>query len=207
MGKAVRLVPLIGFLVLLFGCGKIKAPEQTFEYIPPAYWPTHGWQTSTPEEQGMDSELLAKAVGFAMEEDFSAHSMLVIRNGYIVADAYFYPFTPDTKHDIASCTKSFTSTLIGIAIAKNHIKSAQQPVLGFFPGHSIANVDQNKREMTLEDLLTMRTGLAWHGKDDNRNIFQMMASPDWAQFMLDLPMTGKPGTGSSTAAEVHTCYR
>ena len=29
---------------------------------PPQYWPTEGWRTSTPEEQGMDSERLAAAL-------------------------------------------------------------------------------------------------------------------------------------------------
>ena len=33
------------------------------------YWPTTGWRTSTPEEQGMDSELLAEAIDRAVGAD------------------------------------------------------------------------------------------------------------------------------------------
>jgi hypothetical protein len=68
-----------------------------------------------------EPQLLARAVAFIVEEEFFVHSLLVVRNGYVVADAYFCRFTPDTQHDLASCTKSFSSSLIGIAIDKGYI--------------------------------------------------------------------------------------
>jgi len=76
-----------------------------------ATWPTEGWQTSNPEEQGMDSERLAEALDFLQEhrEEYHLHSLLIIRHGYIVADVYFYPFAPGMMHDLASVTKSFSS--------------------------------------------------------------------------------------------------
>lgn len=47
--------------------------------------------------------------------------------------------------------------------------------------------------MTLEDLLTMRSGFQCCGESIVR---QMVASPDWTQFALDLQMAAEPGTGS-----------
>ena len=122
-----------------------------------SYWPTEGWRTSTPEEQGMDSIMLAEALDFLQERkgDFNVHSMLIIRSGYIVTDVYFYPFTQGSLHDLASVTKSFTSTLIGIAISEGYMASVHEPVLESFPERVVANVDANKEAMTLEDLLTM----------------------------------------------------
>jgi len=107
---------------------------------PAPYWPTEGWRTSTPEEQGMDSERLAAALDFLQEhrEEYHIHSMLIIRHGYIVADVYFYPFAPGMMHDITSDTKSFTSTLIGIAIDEGYIESVEQPVLDIFPERTVA---------------------------------------------------------------------
>ena len=35
----------------------------------PAYWPTEGWRTSTPEEQGVDSETLAEMFETIQEQD------------------------------------------------------------------------------------------------------------------------------------------
>ena len=120
--------------------------------------------------------------------------MTVIRNGYIVADACFYPYAPGLTHDLASCTKSFTATLIGIALKDGHIKSLDQPLLGFFPERIAAHVDERKKAITLEDVLTMSSGLECHAEPNEITLFQMMGSPDWVQFMLDLPMRDEPGT-------------
>ena len=82
--------------------------------IEPDYWPTAGWRTSTPEEQGLDSEQLVELMDYLQgQNSFIIHSLLIIRNGYIVTDAYFYPYAKGSLHDLASATKSFTSSLIG----------------------------------------------------------------------------------------------
>lgn len=155
------------------------------------YWPTEGWRTSTPEEQGLDSEQLAEMIDYLQKRNsLNIHSLLIIRNGYIVTDAYFYPFAQDSLHDLASATKSFTSSLIGIAIDQGYIESVEQPILDFFPERTVANLDADKEAMTLEDLLTMRSGFACYNGGET----QIMASPDWVQNTLDLPMAAEPGT-------------
>jgi CubicO group peptidase (beta-lactamase class C family) len=182
------------FLIKTDAQGNVTAasePAATAPALPP-HWPTEGWRTSTPEEQGMDSELLAEAIDFLLQQNI--HSLLIIRNGYIVADATFYPFTPGTKHDVASVTKSWTATLVGIAIHQGYIASVQQPVLDFFPQRTVANLDASKEAMTVEDLLTMRTGLECIASPTEATQIEMMASPDWVQFTLDLPMSAAPGT-------------
>ncbi len=158
-----------------------------------SYWPTKGWRTSTPEQQGIDSNKLAEAVEFILNNNLRAHSMLVIRNGYIVADVYFYPYKPNTRHDVASVTKSITSTLTGIAIDKGFIEDVSQQVLGFFGERKVANLDERKKAMTVEHLLTMQSGLQCINSPTEVTLSQMMGSPDWIQFMLDLPMSYAPG--------------
>jgi len=190
MVKRIAAFSMSSILLLLFCCSAVlSVPAES-----PDYWPTDAWRTSTPEQQGMDSARLAEALDFCQKADVNIHSLLVIRNGYIVADAYFYPFAAASKHDVASVTKSFTSTLIGIAIDKGYIESVNQPVLDFFPERTVANVDANKKAMTLEHLLTMTCGLECINEPSEVTLFQMMANPDWVQFMLDLPMSDKPGT-------------
>jgi CubicO group peptidase (beta-lactamase class C family) len=122
------------------------------------------------------------------------HSLLIIRNGYIVTDVYFYPFSQGALHDLASATKSFTSTLIGIAIDQGAIEGVEQPVLDFFPERTVANLDANKEAMTLEDLLTMRSGFECNNQPAEIALSQVVASSDWVQFALDLPMAAEPGT-------------
>ena len=159
------------------------------------YSPTEGWRASTPEKQGMKSGMLANMVENIKEKGYAIESITIIRNGYIVMDVYFYPFTKDTKHILHSCTKSITSALVGIALNKGYIKSVNQPILGFFPEKTITNLDERKRAITLENLLTMTSGLQcrdsylykWKG------LMEMKNSGDWAQYIIDLPMAEAPG--------------
>ena len=163
------------------------------------YWmpdkTTTDWPKSTPEEQGMDSELFVEALDIlAEQEDYEVHSLLIVRNGYIVTDAYFYPFAEETLHNTFSVTKSITATLIGITLEQAHIESIEQPVLEFFPERTVANLDANKQAMTLEDLLTMQTGFDFVSMPEETTWEMVLTSDDWVQFTLDLPMQEEPGT-------------
>ncbi|MBN2086251.1 MAG: serine hydrolase [Anaerolineales bacterium] len=158
-----------------------------------AYWPTDGWRTSTPEAQGMDGDMLERMIGGIELQKLNLHSILVVHNGYIVHETYFGSQAADQRHIQYSVTKSFVSTLIGIAVDRGWIDRIDRRVMEFFPGRTAANPDPRKESMTVEDLLTMRSGLDWHDSDqDFSNIFR---STDWVQFMLDLPMVASPGTG------------
>ena len=160
------------------------------------YWPTEGWRTSTPEEQGIDSEMLAEMFETIREQGHNFDSVTVVRNGYVVADAIVYPFKPDSRHIIHSCTKSIVSALIGIAIEDGYIESVDQPILDIFSDRTAANLDAQKEAVTLEHLLIMASGLEcrdsylyrWRGMNE------MQRSGDWVQYMLDLPMAEPPGS-------------
>ena len=179
-------------LSLMVGCG---SPSTEVAGESPAYWPTDGWRVSTPEKQGMDSELLAGALTLlAEQDDYGVHSLLIIRNGYIVTDAYFYPFAEETMHNTFSVTKSITATLIGIALDQGHIEGVEQPVLEFFPEKTVANLDVSKQAMTLKDLLTMQTGFDFISKPEDTMWEMTLTADDWVQFTLDLPMQEEPGT-------------
>jgi CubicO group peptidase (beta-lactamase class C family) len=126
---------------------------------PPDYWSTEAWRTSTPEEQGMNSDILADMLSRIIDHGSSIDSVTVIKNGYLVLDAYFYPFQKNTKHLLHSCTKSITSTLVGIAIDKGYIKNVNQSILDFFPEITPVNMMVEKRKIKLKNVLTMATGL------------------------------------------------
>ena len=144
------------WLVALLGAG---CAESTPEPLP-LYWPTEGWRTSTPEQQGMDSPSLASMFDSIQEQHANIHSLLIVRHGYLVTEAYFYPFRPDLKHNLHSCNKSITSALVGIAIQEGLIEGVNQPILALLPQPKVANSDPHKQTITLEHLLTMTSGLA-----------------------------------------------
>jgi CubicO group peptidase (beta-lactamase class C family) len=139
--------------------------------------------------EAMDEYISTVDWGFAMV------SSVVIKNGYIVHESYYGSYGADSRRNIFSCTKSFTSTLVGIALAEGHITSVDENIMDYFGDRPIANMDSRKEAMTIEHLLTMTTGFEWdestYGGD---SIFsQMTSSLDWVQFVLDQPMTYAPG--------------
>jgi CubicO group peptidase (beta-lactamase class C family) len=191
--KRVTLAVLL--LVLEFFCAASSAQEQTVSpTVQQTYWPTDGWRSSTPEAQGMDSEKLALAFDYVRLHQIPIHSLLIVRNGYVVLDAYFFPFQAGQIHDAASVTKSVTSTLIGIAIAEHKLNSVQQPVLSLFPERKFDNHDNRKNHITIEHLLSMTSGFDCHVDHGEITLREMMQSKDWVQFMLDRPIVAEPGS-------------
>ncbi len=159
----------------------------------PDYWPTTGWRNSTPEAQGIYSDKLAELLLAIREKKVPVHSLLVIRNGYEVADATFYPYDGQTVHNVASVTKSVMTTLIGIAADQGKL-DLDDRMLSFFPDRSIANLDQRKEEITVRHLASMSSGLDCTAEADELTLQEMEASPDFVQFTLDRPVTWEPGS-------------
>ncbi|MFB0558878.1 MAG: hypothetical protein ACETVY_07165, partial [Candidatus Bathyarchaeia archaeon] len=102
-----------------FACVDLPPPTTEIE----AYWPTDDWRTATPEAVGMDPELLDGMIEHVVGNGIGADSILVIRHGYIVSNAYFPPFDEGEIHIVYSCTKSVVSTLIGITVEEGYIES------------------------------------------------------------------------------------
>lgn len=119
------------------------------------------------------------------------NALVVIRDGYIVFETYGRGSGPDARGEVYSVTKSFASTLVGIAQRDGLLTDLQEKVLALLPG-TYADVDERKQAMTLDDVLTMRTGLAW--KEDDENLMAFYTAPNQVKYMLDLPMAAQPGT-------------
>ena len=171
-----------------------KFTHDTSPKVPaPGYWPTNGWQTSTPEEQGLDSAKLAEGLRQIQQKKIPIHSLLIVRNDKVLLDATFYPYDGQTPHSVASVTKSLTTLLIGIAIDQDKLK-LDDKMLSFFPDATIANPDGGKNDITIKDLATMTSGFDCQADPNEPTVAAMEASPNWVQFGLDLPMAYKPGT-------------
>ncbi len=157
----------------------------------PYYWPTNGWRASTPELQGMDSGKLGKLLDAIQSNSVRLHSILIIRNGYLVLEAYYPPYGPDIRHSIESNTKSIIGTLTGIAIDQGKIQNVNQKLVDFFPDQVIDHLDARKQSMTLRNLLSMTPGLDCQDQSTSAN--DMYAAQGWVQYLLNLPMLSKPG--------------
>jgi CubicO group peptidase (beta-lactamase class C family) len=154
---------------------------------------SNDWPKATPESVGLDSSVLSEMFEYIREHRVPVHSVQIVRQGKLALDAYFFPFAPTMRHDVASVTKSITSTLVGQAIDHGRIPSVRTPLIEFFQDRAMVAAEPARR-ITLEDLLTMRAGWDCGFETGERRLFEMRASKDWAAFMLALPAIASPGT-------------
>ena len=90
--NSIPLLILTTFIIFAFFYSYAIASVNTY--------PTQDWKISTPEMQGMQSQMLADMMEHIEKNNFNIDSLLVVRNGYMVFKAYFYPFSNDQIHHI-----------------------------------------------------------------------------------------------------------
>ena len=196
------LVLLLAGVTLLGGCAQparmvltptptLTAPEIGASAVTNS-WPGEEWPTSEPEQLGLETGKLEALLARVDEKRLDLHSVLVIRNGYLVFEWYDEGNGPSRKHVLYSVTKSFTGTLVGIAIDQGLMEGVGQPLSDFLPVAASTNPDTRKNGLTLENLLTMQAGLEWsEGEPTYR---EMYTHPNWVAYMLDKPIAEEPGT-------------
>ena len=101
-------------------------------------------------------------------------------------------------HTLQSVTKSVSATVIGIAFGRKQIAGFDQLFLSFFKDRDLSKIDPRLRRATLDDLLTMRSGIEWHEQDrpldETNTTIQLERSKDWIAFTLSQPTDADPGT-------------
>ncbi|MEO8018994.1 MAG: serine hydrolase [Pseudomonadota bacterium] len=155
-----------------------------------------GWQVSTPDAEGMDAARVSAALQSIRDGQYSGvDSVVVARNGRLIAEGYFNGFGRDSLHDLRSASKSITSALAGIAIDQGHF-AVDQRISQYLPRFdSYQHMDDRKRAITVFHLLNMNSGLSCDDADPASpgNEERMYGYDDWVKFILDLPMAHAPG--------------
>ena len=189
-GLALIIVPIIA------ASAAPQTPSQASTQAPVPAW---DWPVSTPEKEGFDGAALAGLVTDITQGTLlpRLHYLVVVRHGRLVLEENFHGWGPGKVHMLQSVSKSFTSALVGIAIARGEFKGVDEKVLDFFPDlKDIANLDERKKAMRLEDILTMRTGTDYNEDSETSPHGQLnRLTRGWDKFYLDRPMLQAPGTG------------
>lgn len=178
-------------ILLLTGFGQFVG-GQNLAQDESIYWPTVSWDSSTPNEQGMNETKLVELLDY-LDNESALHptGVLIVRNGYIVLEEYLSITLGENKTlDILSCTSSIISALIGIALNQGLLE-LDDSVLDFFPDREIDNYVASKDEITIEHLLTNTAGFSW---EENTDPASMHVQDDWVQYVLDKTMVHEPGT-------------
>jgi CubicO group peptidase (beta-lactamase class C family) len=146
---------------------------------------------STPEEQGLDPMLVAELYFNAAELE-TIYSLLVIKDGYLIAEDYFNEGSVDQKDRLQSVTKSYTSALVGIALEQGYLSSIDQKMLDFFPEVANQVTDPRKEQITIRHLLQMRAGYPWEETD--QVLWDGLLSGHYPPLIEEFPLTADPGT-------------
>jgi CubicO group peptidase (beta-lactamase class C family) len=219
MKEKVRSFPVQMFLcslALLAGCGGQSADT---------VWPGEVWPVSTPAAEGIDPSAIDSLVMDLESGEYGlVDAFLLIRHGRVVANHRFthdystiaaeydttnhqynydhpdwHPYLRGTYlHTLQSVTKSVTSAALGIAIDQNLLGGVDTPVMSFFQSYEPYRTDSRKESTTLEDFLTMRSGIEWktdaaYGTGDHSTDL-LEASDEWIRFVLEQPTDTTPGS-------------
>lgn len=198
----------------------VSPPPAGFTYSVPGDL-GDGWGIAHADTQGVDVSGLESMMNAIGDGAFPViDSIAIARNGQLVFDELLRTElneqdarvgnTELDMHAQFSVSKSITSLVVGIAIDEGFIGEVGVPYLDLFPYTEYANWDERKREITLEHVLTMQTGLQWNEWDppyssaDNQWNRFYREEHDFSKAVLDLPLVADPGTAFAynTAATV-----
>jgi CubicO group peptidase (beta-lactamase class C family) len=118
------------------------------------------------------------------------HSLLVSWRGELILERYYNGRKPTSLANIKSASKSVVSTLVGIAIDEGRIRTVKEPISSYFPELLAGPNNSEKRKITIEDLLTMQSGLE---TTSNRNYGAWVLSGNWVRHALNRPLIAEPG--------------
>jgi len=110
-----------------------------------------GWETASLAETDVNLKYVSALMHKIINGDLpNIHSVLLIRNGKLVLEEYFYGYSRNALHNMASATKSIPSILVGIAIDQQMIPNVSTKVYEFFPEYKDTKWVQGKYDINLQ---------------------------------------------------------
>lgn len=173
-------IPILAVLLFLgiFTCTSLQSQTKVGH---------HYLGNSTPEAEGVSSEGIVQFFDALEGENNEIHSFVIIRHGKIISEAWWKPYGKDLRHVMYSVSKSFTSIGVGIAISENKLKLTDK-VYTFFPESTPDTLSANMKDMTVEDLLKMATGM------NTDPLYVARSAKNWPLLFLSSPVENKPGS-------------
>ena len=175
-------------LSMLAGCGPSTEELDAVDYTP---LKGDDWEVSSPAEQGLDPMLVAELYHNAAELE-TLYGLLVIKDGHLIAEGYFNEGAVVRKNQLQSVTKSYASALVGIALDQGCLANVNQKMMDFFPEFAGQISDPRKQQITIRDMLQMRSGYAWEETDPA--LWEALLSGDYLPQIVHFPLVSDPGT-------------
>jgi len=148
-----------------------------------------GLARGAPSSSGVDADAVIAFLDEVEAKGLELHSLMLHRAGHVVAEAWWWPYGPQRPRIMHSLAKSLTSCAVGLAIAEGRL-ALNDKVIDFFPDALPEAVDENLAAMTVEDLLTMRTG---HASEVGGSLWRGIDA-SWIAEFFKIPVVHRPGT-------------
>lgn len=148
-----------------------------------------GLPRALPEQQNIESAALIAFLKEVEARGFDLNSFMLARNGAVVAEGYWAPYRAELSHMTHSLTKSVTASGVGLAIGEGRF-APHDRVISFFESELPPAISDNLALMTVEDLLTMRTG---HAVNVSGSVWRPIKT-SWVAEFFKIPVVHRPGT-------------
>jgi len=176
---------------LVAGCSGGPSDEElaAVNYAPE---PIAGWTVSTPQDHGLDPQDVAELYWHADQLE-TIHSLLVIKDGELVASRFYRLGEQDRQQNVQSVTKSWVGALVGIAIEQGCLPGVDTPMMTYFPELADKVRDPRKNDITIRHLLQMRAGYPW--EEASAQGVELLYGGFRPSNLIDLPLVRDPGSG------------
>lgn len=141
-----------------------------------------------PSARDVDPRGIQAFLDAVADDGLELHGLMVFRAGAVIAEGYWAPYAAHRPHMLHSAVKSWTATAAGLAIADG-LLSLEDKVVSFFPEHCPEEISPNLAAMTVEDLLTMRSG---HATGISGGEWRSLRE-SWVAAFLREPVRFRPG--------------
>ena len=180
------------------GCDSSDQPEsvrpidESDETAPINYAPrTSGdWKVSSPQEEDLDPQLLDELYVNAADLE-TLYSLIVVKNGSLIAEDYFNGSFITQKTLIQSVSKSYISALVGIALEEGCLTSLDQKLVDFFPELADQIEDPRKKQVTIRELLQMRSG--YPDEETHQSFLDALYWGEYPELIVEFPLVSDPG--------------
>ena len=170
---------LAGLVLLVAGCRETPAAERAA---------SRDRARATPRPVVVDAARL-DAVYARADSLPRLRSLLVFHADTLRRERYFRGARAEQPANIKSASKSVISALVGIALAKGDLRDVRQPLSDLLPAET-RGLDTAHTAITVEDLLTMRTGLQSTSFDQYG---AFVSSRNWVRHALTRPVVAPRG--------------
>ena len=155
------------------------------------------WQTASLSEVDVKGGPLDDLAEVIDEAGYGIDAVLIVRHGKLVYERY-WDMRPSELHSVYSCTKSIVSLLVGIALFRGDLESADQTIGELLPDLDWKQLGTDKKAITLGDLLTMSSGLDWPELgvpyDAASTFSRWTRTGGRARFVLERDIVHEPGS-------------